>query len=54
MDDSKRRSMEIEERPLPDGWIRQFDPTSQHHFYVSSAFPSNLLLRTHICEFKLG
>lgn len=33
-DDDRRRSMELEERPLPEGWIRDYDPSSQHHFYV--------------------
>ncbi|KAG8905435.1 hypothetical protein FRB99_008981 [Tulasnella sp. 403] len=36
IDDATRRSMEHEERPLPDGWVRQFDPVSQHHFYVDT------------------
>lgn len=31
----RRRSMESEERPLPEGWVRQWDANSQHHFYVS-------------------
>jgi len=36
LDNDKRRSMELEERPLPEGWIRQFDATSQHHYYVDT------------------
>lgn len=32
----ERRSMEDIHRPLPDGWIRQWDPTSHHHFYVDT------------------
>jgi len=31
-----RRSMEDEARPLPEGWIRQFDAASGHHFYVDT------------------
>lgn len=31
-----RRSMEEESLPLPQGWIRQFDPASNHHFYVDT------------------
>lgn len=37
MTDVQRMSMEDEERPLPEGWIRQFDPRSAHHFYVSTS-----------------
>ncbi|KAG9031332.1 hypothetical protein FRB95_002830 [Tulasnella sp. JGI-2019a] len=33
--DVQRLSMEDEHRPLPEGWIRQLDPSSAHHFYVS-------------------
>ncbi|WRT68629.1 uncharacterized protein IL334_005607 [Kwoniella shivajii] len=29
-----RRSMDDEQRDLPDGWVRCFDPKSQHAFYV--------------------
>ncbi|KAI9727706.1 MAG: hypothetical protein M1828_005934 [Chrysothrix sp. TS-e1954] len=32
-----RRSMEDERRPLPKGWVRSFDPTHAHHFYVNTA-----------------
>jgi hypothetical protein len=31
-----RRSMEDESRPLPEGWIRQFDAENQHQFYVDT------------------
>lgn len=31
-----RRSMEDENRPLPKGWIRQFDPDHHHQFYVDT------------------
>lgn len=31
-----RRSMEDEGRPLPSGWVRQFDGQSSHHFYVDT------------------
>lgn len=31
-----RRSMEDENRPLPPGWIRQFDPKEQHQFFVDT------------------
>lgn len=31
-----RRSMEDEHRPLPTGWVRQFDTREQHHFYVDT------------------
>jgi len=33
---ASRRSMEDEQRPLPQGWVRQFDPKSQHQFYVDT------------------
>jgi len=36
MDHQTRRSMEDEERPLPEGWIRQWDTNTQHHFYVDT------------------
>jgi hypothetical protein len=31
-----RRSMEDESRPLPSGWIRQFDAQSGHQFFVDT------------------
>jgi len=36
MSDVQRMSMEDEERPLPEGWIRQFDRNNAHHFYVDT------------------
>ncbi|KAG8855674.1 hypothetical protein FRB96_006718 [Tulasnella sp. 330] len=34
--DGQRLSMEDEARPLPEGWIRQLDSKSGHHFYVDT------------------
>jgi hypothetical protein len=31
-----RRSMEDESRPLPPGWVRQFDTEEQHQFFVDT------------------
>lgn len=31
-----RRSMEDESRPLPTGWVRQYDSKSNHQFYVDT------------------
>ncbi|KAL9122999.1 MAG: hypothetical protein Q9187_000437 [Circinaria calcarea] len=31
-----RRSMEDEARPLPPGWIRQYDPKNSHQFFVDT------------------
>lgn len=31
-----RRSMEDEGRPLPQGWIRQYDPENHHQFFVDT------------------
>ncbi|PWY97804.1 hypothetical protein BCV70DRAFT_202557 [Testicularia cyperi] len=31
-----RKSMEDMLRPLPKGWIRQWDPSSQHNFFVDT------------------
>ena len=31
-----RRSMEDEGRPLPAGWVRTFDPESEHQFFVDT------------------
>ncbi|KAL8835898.1 MAG: hypothetical protein Q9170_003125 [Blastenia crenularia] len=31
-----RRSMEDEGRPLPPGWIRQYDPENQHQFFCDT------------------
>ena len=31
-----RRSMEDENRPLPEGWVRSFDPDNSHQFYVDT------------------
>ena len=31
-----RRSMEDEGRPLPEGWVRSYDPENDHHFYVDT------------------
>ena len=36
IDPLHRRSMEDEARPLPEGWIRQFDPQSSHQFFVDT------------------
>ncbi|KAH7354574.1 hypothetical protein BKA66DRAFT_516179 [Pyrenochaeta sp. MPI-SDFR-AT-0127] len=32
----RRRSMEDEVRPLPPGWVRSFDPQSEHQFFVDT------------------
>jgi hypothetical protein len=32
----RRRSMEDENRPLPPGWVRQFDTQEQHQFFVDT------------------
>ncbi|KAF2271675.1 uncharacterized protein EI97DRAFT_351552, partial [Westerdykella ornata] len=32
----RRRSMEDENRPLPPGWVRCFDPQEQHQFFVDT------------------
>ncbi|KAF2640222.1 hypothetical protein P280DRAFT_469925 [Massarina eburnea CBS 473.64] len=32
-----RRSMEDETRPLPTGWVRQFDPVERHQFFVDTS-----------------
>lgn len=31
-----RRSMEDENRELPPGWIRQYDPQEHHQFFVDT------------------
>ncbi|KAL2148075.1 hypothetical protein VTH82DRAFT_2474 [Thermothelomyces myriococcoides] len=31
-----RRSMEDELRPLPNGWVREFDPETRHQFFVDT------------------
>ena len=31
-----RRSMEDEGRPLPSGWLRQYDPANHHQFFVDT------------------
>ncbi|KAI4230728.1 MAG: hypothetical protein LQ349_006076 [Xanthoria aureola] len=31
-----RRSMEDEGRPLPNGWLRQYDPENHHQFFVDT------------------
>ncbi|KAK4222692.1 hypothetical protein QBC38DRAFT_518666 [Podospora fimiseda] len=31
-----RRSMEDELRPVPTGWVREFDPETQHQFFVDT------------------
>jgi hypothetical protein len=33
---SSRRSMEDEQRPLPAGWVRQFDKETGHQFFVDA------------------
>jgi hypothetical protein len=33
---ASRRSMEDELRPLPDGWVRQFDQKAGHQFFVDT------------------
>lgn len=32
----KRRSMEDELRPLPEGWLRQYDPENHHQFFIDT------------------
>lgn len=32
-----RRSMEDEQRPLPQGWIRQYDTEQHHQFFVDTS-----------------
>ena len=32
----RRRSMEDEHRPLPKGWVRTFDPETEHQFFVDT------------------
>jgi hypothetical protein len=32
----KRRSMEDELRPLPEGWLRQYDPETHHQFFIDT------------------
>lgn len=34
--DAARRSMEDEQRSLPEGWIRQFDANQHHQFFVDT------------------
>ncbi|CAD6590605.1 MAG: hypothetical protein TREMPRED_005814, partial [Tremellales sp. Tagirdzhanova-0007] len=34
VEDDDRRSMDDETRDLPKGWVRCFDPKTNHHFYV--------------------
>lgn len=34
--ESYRRSMEDEARPLPKGWVRTYDPESEHQFFVDT------------------
>ncbi|KZO96631.1 hypothetical protein CALVIDRAFT_545443 [Calocera viscosa TUFC12733] len=36
MSNSSALSLLDEERELPPGWIRQWDPTQKHHFYVDT------------------
>ncbi|KAM3417724.1 hypothetical protein BST61_g5957 [Cercospora zeina] len=31
-----RRSMEDEGRPLPEGWVRSYDPQNKHQFFVDT------------------
>lgn len=33
---ASRRSMEDEHRPLPEGWVRQWDDREQHQFFVDT------------------
>lgn len=33
---SHRRSMEDEHRPLPEGWVRQWDDKEQHQYFVDT------------------
>jgi hypothetical protein len=37
MTEDGRRSMDDEQRELPTGWVRCFDPAQEHHFYVDTA-----------------
>lgn len=42
-----RRSMEDESRPLPPGWVRQFDPIEQHQFFVDTRASPHRSIWTH-------
>jgi hypothetical protein len=37
MTEDGRRSMDDEQRELPQGWVRCFDAKQEHHFYVDTA-----------------
>ena len=37
IDEDDRKSMDDEQRDLPPGWVRCFDPKTRHHFYVEEA-----------------
>lgn len=43
----RRRSMEDENRPLPPGWVRQFDPQEQHQFFVDTTVDPPRSIWTH-------
>ncbi|VBB76547.1 Putative protein of unknown function [Podospora comata] len=36
-----RRSMEDELRPVPSGWVREFDPDTHHQFFVDTNYNPN-------------
>ena len=42
-----RRSMEDEQRSLPKGWVRTFDPESSHQFYVDTTTEPPRSIWTH-------
>ncbi|CAE6478161.1 unnamed protein product, partial [Rhizoctonia solani] len=35
-DEDDQHSMEDESRPLPKGWVRDYDHANKHHFYVDT------------------
>lgn len=37
VDEEGRKSMDDEQRDLPDGWVRCFDPNTEHAFYVEES-----------------
>ncbi|KAF2134582.1 hypothetical protein P153DRAFT_362340 [Dothidotthia symphoricarpi CBS 119687] len=43
----RRRSMEDEMRELPPGWVRSFDPESQHQFFVNTSATPPRSIWTH-------
>jgi len=47
LDEDTRKSLDDERRDLPEGWVRCFDPKTEHAFYVDEKDPNHRAIWVH-------